>query len=133
MALYPPPPYRRAALDDSDHKKKRHYFLYEERGASLTYSGNAYAFNIIIIAQFIFLNFGYIIGALLTSICIGALIAQIVINSVETHYLDQGLFHKLNITLRVHYWFNHAFILLVLPFLVWTVVLMFEKKNGASI
>jgi hypothetical protein len=117
----------------NDDRKKRDYFLYEERGATLTYSGNIYALNFIVIAQVIFLNFGYIIGAIITTVAIVNLVLQVVLNAVETHYLDKQLYRQLNITLRAHYWVNHVSIILCLPFLIWTVVLMFERKNGAPI
>jgi len=132
MTSYLPPYYNPVGGKTSEltHKKHQHHFLYEDRGSTLTHSGFGYSFTVIIIAQFIFLNFGYIIGAILTSISILSLLFQIIISAVEVYYLDHSLFKHLNRTLRVHYWINHSIIFCMLPFLMWTVVLMFQNKSS---
>lgn len=132
MTAYLPPYYDPIGSNTKElkYKKQEHYFSYEDRRSTLTHSGFGYSFTVILIAQFIFLNFGYIIGAILTSISILSLLFQIIISAVEVYYLDHGLFKHLNTTMRVHYWINHGIILCILPFLLWVVVLMFQHKTS---
>ena len=96
--------------------------------ATLTHNGNVYALTVILLSQFIFLNFHYIIGATLAAISVGSLIFQVIISSVEYYYLQKHHIdlHKLNLILSIHFWINHLIICLYIPFFIWTIVLMFQ-------
>jgi hypothetical protein len=100
---------------------------YEERISSLSHYGNIYALSIIIVSQFIYANFHYILGATLTLIAIISLLFQMICSSVEYYYINHNDIEKCELTLTVHFYANHVFILLYIPFLIWTIVIMFSK------
>lgn len=104
-------------------------FHYQERISTLTHNANVYALSIILASQFIFFNLHYIIGATLTIIGLLSLIIQIIISIVEFTYLNQRSIVKLNRSLAGHFWVNHAITGLYIPFLIWTVVLMYQRAS----
>ena len=108
------------------------FFLYEERAATLTDSGITYALSFVFVAQFIYLNFGFLIGAIITTIWVANLMAQLILSPLETYYLDNSLYKSLHNTLRAHYWINHGCILITIPFLIWTIALMYVDRGASS-
>jgi hypothetical protein len=102
---------------------------YEDRISNLSHYGNIYALSIILVSQFIFLNFHYILGATLTLIAIISLLYQMISSSVEYYYLHHFNIKKCELILKIHFYVNHVFILLYIPFLIWAVVLMYIKAS----
>ena len=98
-----------------------------ERISTLTHYGNIYSFTTIFIAQFIYNNFHFVIGATLTVIAICSLIVQIIISSLEYYFLQRRNSHKLILLLDIHFFINHIIILIFIPFFIWSVVLMYKK------
>lgn len=112
-------------------QRRRHYynFEYHERIECLTFNGNTQAVSIILAAQFIFFNLHYAIGSSLTVCALVSWLSQIAISATEFHFLRANALGRLNYTLDVHFWLNRAFTLLYIPFLVWAVILMYERAT----
>lgn len=98
-----------------------------KRVSTLTHYGILYSFTTILIAQFIYNNFHYIIGATLTVIAICNLFFQIIISSIEYYLVDKRKFNRFNVILLTHIIINNVIILIFIPFFIWTVVLMYQK------
>lgn len=94
---------------------------------ALGHNGNVYALSVLLIAQLIFLNLHYIIGASVSCICCFSLAFQALINLVEQHALLNGLRQRLEKLLLGHFIVNHLIMLSFVPFLVWTIVVMFQR------
>lgn len=97
---------------------------------TLGHNGNVYALSVLLIAQLIFLNLHYIIGALVSCICCFSLAFQAVINLTEMHALRNGLRQRLESLLLAHFVVNHLIMLSFIPFLIWTMVVMFQRVVG---
>jgi hypothetical protein len=107
---------------------------YQNRSSLLVHNGNVYALSIIIAAQFMYLNFHYIIGATLTAIGVASLLTQLVLSTAEERYLESRPERaKLDHLLRAHLYVNNVFILLYAPFLLWAVVLMYEDRVASLV
>ena len=118
---------RRAATSESAPRLR-----YEERISSLAYSGNIYALTIIIVAQFIYNFFHYIIGATLTVIAIASMLLQLALSGAAQVYLERKQMASVKHLLRVHFWLNHVILVLYMPFLVWTVILMYTNQAATK-
>jgi hypothetical protein len=105
----------------------RNKLAYRERISTLSHNANVYAFSVILVAQFIFLNFHKEIGASLTVVAIFSLTGQIIISSVEYYYLSHDDKPHLDRTLFAHFVFNHIINAVFIPFFLWAVVLMYES------
>lgn len=107
----------------------RYSFRYNERISLLSHNGKIYAFQIVLIAQFIYFNLRYVIGATLTLVAMGSIVGQIILGAIETNLLEKYDKKRLEYTLRVHYIFNDVINAIYLPFLLWTVVLMYQDAR----
>jgi len=100
---------------------------YDGRISDLTHYANIYALSIILISQFIFLNFHFILGATLTLIAIICLLFQMICSTLEYYYLHDSNIEKCELILDIHFYINNVFVLLYIPFLIWAIVLMFIR------
>jgi hypothetical protein len=114
------------------HNKAHYSFNYHERMECLWYNGSTQALTIILAAQLIYFNLHYVIGASLTVLSSLLWLIQVVMGFVERRLLHRRELHTLNTTLDVHYCINRAYVLLYAPFLVWTVVLMYERVDTVA-
>lgn len=104
--------------------------MYYDRIDCLSFNGYTQGLSIILAAQFIFFNLHYAIGSTLTVCALLSWSGQIIINAVEYRQLKAQRTEALCRTLDVHFWLNRGFILLYMPFLVWAVVLMYERATS---
>ena len=104
------------------------YYLYLERSSTLSHYATLYAFTIILIAQFIYLNFHYIIGGILTIFSLLTIFFQILFNSIEKYHLDKRNIITLDRIWNFHFWINKIFICINIPFFIWAMILMFNHK-----
>jgi hypothetical protein len=110
---------------------------YEDLIDTRTRNGNLYALTVILISQVIFLNLHFILGATLTCLAMVSLVGQAVISSVALSELRSATaaaatrppadYRRLRSVLFAHFVFNHIIMIAFLPFLLWTVVLMYER------
>lgn len=106
----------------------KYAFQYHDRIEALYFNASTQALTVMLLAQFIFFNLHYVIGSSLTMLALVSLLAQIFISAAEWRYLQRGAARRLNHTLGVHFWLNRGFTALYMPFIVWTIVLMFERQ-----
>lgn len=118
---------RRAKLISSP---TRYAFRYHERIEALYYNGTIHALTIVLIAQFIFFNLHYVIGGTLTVLALVSVGAQVAISAAEWSYVQRSAVRRLHYTLGVHFWLNRGFLLLYVPFMLWAVVLMYERVHS---
>ena len=109
----------------------KYAFHYHERIEALYFNGSTQAFTVMLLAQFIFFNLHYVVGSSLTMLALLSLISQIFISAAEWRYLQRGAQRRLNYTLGAHFWLNRGFTALYMPFIVWTIVLMFERQHAS--
>lgn len=102
---------------------------YDTRISTLTHNGNVYALTILLIAQVIYFNLHYIIGASISSIALLSLATQIIISSVEQATLSVRKYARLDTILFAHFIVNHIFMASFIPFLVWTIVVMIQRAT----
>src|ERR1700748_1863460 len=105
----------------------KYAFHYHDRIEALYFNGSAQAFTVMLVAQFIFFNLHYVIGSTLTLVALLSLVGQIAISAAEWRRLQRNRRRELNYTLGVHFWLNRGFTVLYMPFIVWTIVLMYER------
>ncbi len=118
-------------LDDSDDElDPRDYCRYYNTYSSLSTQGIAYALTLIIIAQVMFLNFDYKLGAIITSMSIASIAIHAVFNLVEGVYLDKNEIKKLITTMRVHRIVSGIINVSYIPFLIWSVVRMIQQETN---
>ena len=106
-----------------DHLKIR------ERISNLTHYGNLYSLTTILISQVIYLNFHFIIGAILTVIAVAGLFFQVIISLLEYRYLNLKRFGTLSLLFDLHFIINHIIMLIFIPFIIWVIVLMFLHQK----
>lgn len=104
---------------------------YVDRIALLTHNGKVYALSIILISQVIYLNLHYIIGAILSIIALVSLLSQIIIGPIEHYELARARIDRLERFLLVHFLINHLVIAAIIPLLIWTIVIMFQRASSA--
>lgn len=106
-----------------------------ERVTRRTHYGCVYALTVIVAAQFMYINFHYILGATLTAIAVGGLVFQIAISSAAYHAtwrhreLDDAGVRRL---LAWHFVGNHLMLAAFLPFFVWAIVLMYQRIQSVQ-
>ena len=110
-------------------EQQKEKLIYDQRISTLNHNGNVYAISIILLSQFVFLNFHYILGATLTLIAIISLIVQVTISLIEKYYLEINQYTNVTYILNFHFIINHIINLLYIPFLVWVMVLMYQHAN----
>lgn len=103
--------------------------MYFERIDCLSFNAYTQAASMMLAAQFIFFNLHYAIGSTLTVCALLSWLSQICINGAEYRYVKRRQTASLAYTLDVHFWLNRAFTVLYAPFLVWAVVLMYERAT----
>ncbi len=108
---------------------ERYEFEYRDRIATLGQNTTVCAISILIVAQVIYFNLHFIVGATLTLVAILCLLCQVVITVVETIFLERRQLPALHRTFSVHFWLNHAFTLAYMPLVVWAVVIMYQRAS----
>lgn len=88
-----------------------------------------YAITFILAAQFIFLNFHFVIGLTITIIAICSIFFQIIMGFIEMFYLNHCEYKRLNLLLTIHYIINNIILFIYMPFLIWTVYIMFKNHT----
>ena len=109
-------------------KKEEQVILYEDRISTLLYQSIIYALTIILASQIIYLQFQSIIGTILTIIGIISTIINIFISIIENIYLARESYKSLNVIFIVHKWITLIYLVINIPFLIWTVVIMIQKE-----
>lgn len=109
-----------------------HQRWYRNRISLLTHNGNLYALTVLVISQVIFLNLHYIIGASLSVVSLCSLCFQIGISIAEERALTRNRLTRLDSLLYAHFIANHLVMALFVPFLIWTIVLMFQHQSASG-
>jgi hypothetical protein len=107
--------------------ESRRSHWYDVRISAVCHYGNVYALTVLLIAQVIFLNLHYIIGASLSCIALLALVAQIVLSCMEQSSLTGREYARLESILFAHFVVNHLIMVSFIPFLIWTIVIMIQR------
>lgn len=95
----------------------------------LTHNGNVYAMTMLVLSQVIYLNLHYIVGACIASLAIFSLMTQIFLSSLSQHALLAQKTERVKRLLYWHFVFNNLVMFIMLPFLIWTVVLMIRRAE----
>lgn len=112
-------------------RRKREVAAYQKRVLWLSFTANTQAVSIMLMSQFVFFNLHYAIGSTLTVCALLSWTSQLVINVIEWHRIKSGDMPGAQRALDAHFWLNRAFQLLYMPFIVWTVVLMYQRVLSA--
>lgn len=111
----------------------RYSYKANEHIEQLWFYGCTQAVSMMVVAQVIYLNLHYIVGASLTVAALVSLVVQQVMSVVEhvqlTHNNQCGLAAALN----VHFWLNRVFAVLYVPFVAWAVALMYDHVGTAFV
>ena len=96
---------------------------------TISFYGSSQAISFILIAQVIYLNFHYLIGASLSVVACLSLFFQVVIGIAQALYYDG---HKKSPTVeslvKVQFYVNCCFTLVFIGFMIWTIVYMYEHS-----
>jgi hypothetical protein len=96
---------------------------------NLTYYGNAHALAFILIAQVIYLNFHYIVGAVVIALGCTSLIIQIVMSTVERVYLGRKNYDTLVTVMTTHFYLNHAIMVVFIAIMIWEIIYMLQHQR----
>ena len=105
--------------------------LYQDRIDCLSFNAATLAASMILASQFIFFNLHYLIGGTLTVTALTSWLAQFCMNVVEWHRLKRCDIDGLCSALDAHFWLNRAFQFIYSGFLLWAVVLMYERATSS--
>lgn len=92
----------------------------------LWFYGCTQAVSMMLLAQVVYLNLHYIVGASLTIAALASFLAQQVMSVAEHVYLSKANHCGLAGALNAHFWLNRVFAVLFVPFVAWAVALMYE-------
>lgn len=96
---------------------------------TISFYGSAQAISFLLIAQVIYLNFHYLIGASLTVVASLSLFFQVVMSVAQSLYYEG---HKRSPTveslLKVQFYTNCCFTLAFIGFMIWTIVYMYQHS-----
>ena len=97
---------------------------------TISFYASAQAISFVLIAQVIYLNFHYLIGASLTVAASLSLLFQTVMSIAQSLYYEG---HKKSPTvetlLKVQFYTNCCFTLVFIGFMIWTIVYMYQHSQ----
>lgn len=93
------------------------------------YQWNALALTILAAAILINLDLHFIPGAMLTLIAITMIFLSFILCSYEYFYMDAGNYRMLYKVRVIGFWLLRLILMVQIPFLLWVVVIMFERVN----
>ena len=108
--------------ESKNHKR----YLYE-RITMLFHYQILYSISFFLVAQVIYINFHYIIGSIISIISVSNIIIQNILSLIEYYYLSKGNHYNIDILFNKHTIYNNIVLLLCTPFIIWTIVLVFQK------
>lgn len=101
---------------------------------TISFYASAQAISFILIAQVIYLNFHYLVGASLTVAALLSLFFQVVMSIAQSLYYEG---HKKSPTvetlLKVQFYTNCVFTLVFIGFMIWAVVYMYQHSDRREV
>lgn len=97
---------------------------------TVSFYASAQAISFILIAQVIYLNFHYLIGASLTIVASLSLFFQNVMSLVQSLYFEGHRLTKTGETLlKVQFYVNSCFTFAYVGFMIWAIVYMYQHSS----
>ncbi len=99
-----------------------------EQIEQLWFYGCTQAVSMMLLAQVIYLNLHYIVGASLTVVALCSLVVQQFLSFYENYWLRRDNRCAMYAAMDAHFWVTRVFALLYVPLVVWAVVIMYERE-----